>query len=432
MNTPNLFLENHLRSMNKKLIFRLDWLSIFFYIALVIFGMINIYSTRLSESDIAVWDLGSPVGKQLWIFVFCLFILPAILYIKSNFFEHLSYVFYGLSLLSLIGLFIFGQTISGATSWYLIGGFSLQPSEFAKITTALVVASNLSSLQTDIKKKLHLARILFLISLPMVLTILQPDAGSALVFLGIFFVLIREGLDLRYLYLFMGLLLIFILTLVLDPFLISIGGLFLIFFFYLFVKRIAPKTKKLPFLISFGICILFSFSVNFIFTSVFEQRHRDRFNIILGLETDTRGIGYNINQSKIAIGSGGFYGKGFLNGTQTKGDFVPEQDTDYIFSTIGEEWGFIGSSLLVILFTLFILRILYRAEKHTATYSRVFSYAFASYIFIHFFVNIGMTLGLVPTVGIPLPFVSNGGSSLLAFSFMLFIYLNFDANRLNT
>jgi rod shape determining protein RodA len=418
--------------MNKKLIFRLDWLSIFFYIALVIFGMINIYSTRLSESDIAVWDLGSPVGKQLWIFVFCLFILPAILYIKSNFFEHLSYVFYGLSLLSLIGLFIFGQTISGATSWYLIGGFSLQPSEFAKITTALVVASNLSSLQTDIKKKLHLARILFLISLPMVLTILQPDAGSALVFLGIFFVLIREGLDLRYLYLFMGLLLIFVLTLVFDPFLISISGLFLIFFFYLFVKRIAPKTKKLPFLISFGICILFSFSVNFIFTSVFEQHHRDRFNIILGLETDTRGIGYNINQSKIAIGSGGFYGKGFLNGTQTKGDFVPEQDTDYIFSTIGEEWGFVGSSLLVILFTLFILRILYRAEKHTATYSRVFSYTFASYIFIHFFVNIGMTLGLVPTVGIPLPFVSNGGSSLLAFSLMLFIYLNFDANRLNT
>jgi len=361
----------------------------------------------------------------------CLIILPAILYIKSNFFEHLSYIFYGLSIISLMGLFLFGQTISGATSWYLIGGFSLQPSEFAKITTAMVVALNLSSIQTDMKKKRDLFKILFLIALPMFLIILQPDAGSALVFMGMFFVLIREGLDLRFLYLFLSLILIFIFTLLYGPFFISLAGLILIFFFYLFMKRIASKTKKLPFLLSFVICLFFSYSVNFIFNSVFEERHRDRFNVILGLETDTRGIGYNINQSKIAIGSGGFFGKGFLNGTQTKGDFVPEQDTDYIFSTIGEEWGFIGSSLLVILFTLFILRILYRAEKHTSIYSRVFSHAFASIIFIHFFVNIGMTLGLVPTVGIPLPFISNGGSSLLAFSFMLFLYLNFDANRLN-
>jgi rod shape determining protein RodA len=431
MNMPNRFLENPLQLMNDKLIFRLDWMSILLYITLVAFGMVNIYSTRFSESSLAFWELGSPVGKQFWIFILCLIILPAILYIKSNFFEHLSYIFYGLSIISLISLFLFGQTISGATSWYLIGGFSLQPSEFAKITTAMVVALNLSSIQTDMKKKRDLFKILFLIALPMFLIILQPDAGSALVFMGMFFVLIREGLDLRFLYLFLGLILIFIFTLLYGPFFVSIAGLILIFFFYLFTKRTASKTKKLPFLLSFGICLFFSYSVNFIFNSVFEERHRDRFNVILGLETDTRGIGYNINQSKIAIGSGGFLGKGFLNGTQTKGDFVPEQDTDYIFSTIGEEWGFIGSSLLVILFTLFILRILYRAEKHTSIYSRVFSHAFASIIFIHFFINIGMTLGLVPTVGIPLPFVSNGGSSLMAFSFMLFLYLNFDANRLN-
>ena len=175
----------------------------------------------------------------------------------------------------------------------------------------------------------------------------------------------------------------------------------------------------------------FSFSVNFIFNNVFEQRHRDRFNIILGLEVDSQGIGYNINQSKIAIGSGGFSGKGFLNGTQTKGDFVPEQHTDYIFSTIGEEWGFLGSSGLIILFTILLLRILYRAEKHTNPFPRIFSYCFASMLFIHFFINIGMTLGLVPTVGIPLPYISYGGTNLLAFSLMLFIYLNLDANRLS-
>ena len=262
---PNRFLENPLQLMNDKLIFRLDWMSILLYITLVAFGMVNIYSTRFSESSLAFWELGSPVGKQFWIFILCLIILPAILYIKSNFFEHLSYIFYGLSIISLIGLFLFGQTISGATSWYLIGGFSLQPSEFAKITTAMVVALNLSSIQTDMKNKRDLFNILFLIALPMFLIILQPDAGSALVFMGMFFVLIREGLDLRFLYLFLGLILIFIFTLLYGPFFVSIAGLILIFFFYLFTKRIASKTKKLPFLLSFGICLFFSYSVNFIF-----------------------------------------------------------------------------------------------------------------------------------------------------------------------
>ena len=200
---------------------------------------------------------------------------------------------------------------------------------------------------------------------------------------------------------------------------------------YRLIIRSYPKTKKKPFLIVYIICVICSFSVNIIFNSVFEQRHRDRFNIILGLETDSQGIGYNINQSKIAIGSGGFSGKGFLNGTQTKGGFVPEQHTDYIFSTVGEEWGFIGSSCLIILYTILILRIIYRGEKHLQPFPRVFSYCFASMLFVHFFINIGMALGLVPTIGIPLPFISYGGTNLLAFSVMLYIYLNFDANRLN-
>ena len=306
----------------------------------------------------------------------------------------------------------------------------MQPAEFAKITTALVIAAYLSEIQTDIRKKSNLFRALLLVLVPVVLIVLQPDAGSAFVFFGLFFVLIREGVDLRWLYFGLGLIAIFIVTLLFSP--LTVSGVIALILFVIFNVLKKSKNKLKLFLILVGASIFFSFSVDFIFNSVFEQRHRDRFNIILGLETDTKGIGYNINQSKIAIGSGGFSGKGFLNGTQTKGDFVPEQQTDYIFSTIGEEWGFLGSSFLIILFTLLIFRIVSRSEKQNSSYKRIFSYAFASMLFMHFFVNIGMTLGLVPTVGIPLPFISYGGSSLMAFSLMLFIYLNFDSQRLST
>lgn len=409
----------------------MDWLSLIIYLLLVIFGIINIYSTTLSEVTVSLFDMNSPAGKQFWIFIFSLIFLPIILFINSNFFEHLSLIFYILSILSLLGLFFFGQKISGATSWYFIGGFSLQPSEFAKITTSLLVASTLSSIQADIKKISFVTKLLLIIGLPMILVIFQPDAGTALVFLGLFFVLLREGMDMKTLYFGMGFISLFILTLIFGPLILSIALFFILILVYRLILQYYPKTKKTPFVLLYGISVLFNISVNFIFNSVFEQRHRDRFNIMLGLENDTQGIGYNINQSKIAIGSGGFSGKGFLNGTQTKGGFVPEQHTDYIFSTVGEEWGFIGSSGLIILFTVLISRILYRAEKHTQSFPRMFSYCFASMLFVHFFINIGMTLGLVPTVGIPLTFISYGGTNLMAFSLMLFIYLNLDANRLN-
>ena len=415
--------------MNNSILFRLDWLSLLTYIALVSFGLINIYSTSFSDSALSIWDPASIAGKQLWIFIACLITMPFILYIKSNFFKHFSYIFYGLSILSLGGLFIFGQTISGATSWYNIGGFGLQPAEFTKITTALVIAEFLSGLQKDVRKRNDLIKAFLFILTPVVLIILQPDAGSALVFFGLFFVLIREGLDLRWLLFGLGFIVVFIFTLLFKPLIVSIGITLINLIVFGLVKKLKPKLT--PFIVTLSICVIFSYSVDFIFNSVFEQRHRDRFNIILGLETDTRGIGYNINQSKIAIGSGGFSGKGYLNGTQTKGDFVPEQHTDYIFSTVGEEWGFLGSSYIILLFTILIFRVIYRAEKQSSAFRRMFSYAFASMLFIHFFINVGMTLGLVPTVGIPLPFISYGGSSVMAFSLMLFIYLNFDYNRLS-
>ena len=417
--------------MTKSIVLRMDWLSLIIYLLLVIFGIINIYSTTLSEVTVSLFDMNSPAGKQFWIFIFSLIFLPIILFINSNFFEHLSLIFYILSILSLLGLFFFGQKISGATSWYFIGGFSIQPSEFAKITTSLLVASTLSSIQADIKKISFVTKLLLIIGLPMILVIFQPDAGTALVFLGLFFVLLREGMDMKTLYFGMGFISLFIMTLIFGPLILSIALFFILILVYRLILQYYPKTKKTPFVLLYGISVLFNISVNFIFNSVFEQRHRDRFNIMLGLENDTQGIGYNINQSKIAIGSGGFSGKGFLNGTQTKGGFVPEQHTDYIFSTVGEEWGFIGSSGLIILFTVLISRILYRAEKHTQSFPRMFSYCFASMLFVHFFVNIGMTLGLVPTVGIPLTFISYGGTNLMAFSLMFFIYLNLDANRLN-
>ena len=415
--------------MSNNLFFRLDWLSVLIYISLVSFGLLNIYSATYEQSTSLLWDLSTVVGKQFWIFVGCLLIFPFILNIKSNFFEHLSFIFYIFSILSLLGLFVFGQKISGATSWYTIGGFSLQPAEFVKITTSLIVADFLSGIQTDIRRAKYLFKVSLLILIPVILIVFQPDPGSALVFFGLFFVFIREGLDMRWLFIVLGLVIIFIATLLLKPLIVSLVAWFIILIVFRLIKK--SNTKLNPFLITLGAVIFFTFSVDFIFNSIFEQRHRDRFNIILGLETDTKGIGYNINQSKIAIGSGGFLGKGYLNGTQTKGNFVPEQHTDYIFSTIGEEWGFLGSFSLISLYTLLIFRIVYRAEKQNSTFRRVYSYAFAGMLFIHFFINIGMTLGLVPTVGIPLPYISYGGSNLMALSLMLFIYLNFDSQRLS-
>ena len=415
--------------MSNNLFFRLDWLSVLIYISLVSFGLLNIYSATYEQSTSLLWDLSTVVGKQFWIFVGCLLIFPFILNIKSNFFEHLSFIFYIFSILSLLGLFVFGQKISGATSWYTIGGFSLQPAEFVKITTSLIVADFLSGIQTDIRRTKYLFKVSLLILIPVILIVFQPDPGSALVFFGLFFVFIREGLDMRWLFIVLGLVIIFIATLLLKPLIVSLVAWFIILIVFRLIKK--SNTKLNPFLITLGAVIFFTFSVDFIFNSIFEQRHRDRFNIILGLETDTKGIGYNINQSKIAIGSGGFLGKGYLNGTQTKGNFVPEQHTDYIFSTIGEEWGFLGSFSLISLYTLLIFRIVYRAEKQNSTFRRVYSYAFAGMLFIHFFINIGMTLGLVPTVGIPLPYISYGGSNLMALSLMLFIYLNFDSQRLS-
>ena len=357
--------------------------------------------------------------------------------LEANFYERFASLIYILSMISLLGLFVFGITIAGATSWYNLGFFNLQPSEFAKIAAALALAKYLSDIQTDIKKPRHQLYAFLIIMVPAILIIPQPDPGSALVFFALIFVLFREGLPLYYLGIAFLALLIFITTLMFGTIWVGIGLALLIAVFFL-VKKASFRVPVLPLIIVFVIAMLFSLSVNFVFNNVFEQRHRDRFSLWLRLEKDPekletirKTIGYNTYQSEKAIESGGFFGKGFLEGTRTKGDFVPEQHTDYIFSTVGEEWGFLGTATVVLLFTFLLLRLVHLAERQKNDFSRMFGYGVISILLIHYFINIGMVIGVLPTVGIPLPFFSYGGSGLLGFTILLFIFLKLDANRLN-
>ena len=415
--------------MNKK-IFLFDWISFLLMVALIIIGLFNIYSTTYDINS-SIFNYNIPVGKQFFFLNICFFFSIIILFINSKSFEKYSSIVYLISIILLIGLLFFGKNISGATSWYTLGGFSFQPSEFSKLATSLAVAKILSEIQTNIKKSKSLIQLSIIILIPGALIILQPDPGTALIFSAFFFVLFREGLSYYYLLIFSIGIMLFILTLLLDIKIIISIIFILTSLLYIIARKLNKKTSVYPYITSLSISIIFVFSSIYLFNNIFEQRHRDRFNIILGKEVDSQGIGYNINQSIIAIGSGGLNGKGFLQGTQTKGDFVPEQHTDFIFSTIGEEWGFSGSLGLILIFSILIIRITMRAEKQKNKFSRIYSYSLASILSVHFFVNIGMSLGLIPSIGIPLPFISYGGSSLLTFTCMMFIYFNLDTNRLN-
>ncbi len=406
-----------------------DWISILIYLALILFGWANIYSASLGSNAGSFFDLSQPYGKQALFIGLSIFLIVIVLSLEAKFYQRFSSVIYIISLLSLAGLFVFGKTISGATSWYSFGSFGVQPSEFAKFATALALAKYLSDIHTNIKKLSNQIKAFIIIALPALLIIPQPDPGSALVYAAFFFPLYREGLSGFYLFTGLSCVLVFILTLLVGPIWVSLGVL-LIGLFLFFRKR-----KKRPgrvLITLFGIIAIgLSFSVNYIFENVFEQRHRDRFNIVLGKEVDSKGIGYNTNQSEIAIGSGGWTGKGWTQGTQTKGQFVPEQHTDYIFSTVGEEWGFIGSAMVILLFVLLLLRLIRLAERQRNQFYRVYGYSVIGILFIHFLVNIGMVIGIFPTVGIPLPFFSYGGSGLWGFTILLFIFIKLDSDRLS-
>ena len=411
-------------------ILKYDLISLTAYTLLVTFGIINVYSSSYTESFTSIFDYTMLVGKQLIFLALSLIAGLIIIFTKSKFFDNIAPIFYFLSLILLISLFFFGVERGGAKSWYIIGPISFQPTEFAKLCTALFLAKFLSIIQTDLNKTRDIIFVGTIIFVPILLITLQPDPGSALVFFAFIFPILREGLDLRFFYLGIVILSVLILTLIFNFFISSVilSSIFLITILYKRRRRI--KLNFIKSFISFIFLISISFSTNYLFENILEQRHRDRINLILGKELDNKGIGYNINQSKIAISNGGLFGTGFLEGTQTKGDFVPRQHTDYIFSTIGEEWGFLGTFSTILIFSVLITRITSRAEKQVNHFKRIYCLSFSSLLFIHFFINVGMSIGLVPSIGIPLPYISYGGSSILIFSIMFFIYLNFDSSRL--
>jgi rod shape determining protein RodA len=415
---------------------RLDWLTVFLYVLLVFIGWINIYSTSLSDTDTSLFDFSTMYGKQMLFIGLAFLGIVFVLFVESNFFERFASIFYVISIVLLLGLFVFGKTIAGATSWYDLGFFNLQPSELAKVATALALAKFLSDIQTDIRTRKHQMYAVIIILLPAILILPQPDPGSSLVYFSLFFVLFREGFPLFYLGLLIFMVVLFATTLMFGTVWVVLGMITLALLMYTF-KRASVKIPLLPVLGTIVLATLFSLSVNFVYENVFEQRHRDRFALWLGLEKDEKKleeikktIGYNTYQSEKAIESGGSFGKGFLEGTRTKGDFVPAQHTDYIFSSVGEEWGFLGTTTVIILFTVFFLRLIHIAERQKNDFSRMYGYGVISLLVFHYFINIGMVIGLLPTIGIPLPFFSYGGSGLIFFSMLLFIFLKLDSNRL--
>ena len=368
--------------MNK--IFRIDWITIIIYFLLVSAGIINIFSSTYDINGLSYVSLDNLAFKQFIFFIFSLISGILILVAPSKFFQRFSSLIYLFSIILLLGLFAFGNTVYGHKSWYTFFGISIQPTEIAKFATNLAVAKLLSEIQIDLKKIKSLAQVFMIILIPVILTLFQPDFGSALIFLSFIFVLFREGLNPNFL-LFLALSLILAFFALIKPFFYV--SFFLTGFFgcfYFLSKKINKKVSIIPLIIVFVSSCIYVYSINYVYNDLLSQRHKDRIDIFLGKETDVMGVGYNLNQSIIAIGSGGVSGKGFLQGTQTKGRFVPRQHTDYIFSTIGEEWGFYGTSLIIILFTSLILRILFRAEQQKNIFGRSYAYGTASLIFFIF------------------------------------------------
>lgn len=412
----------------KKIFGNLDWITILLFIVLVFFGWINIYASQYNDDQSLIFDFSQRHGKQLLFIGASFFVAFIILILDWKFFEALSYFLYASIILLLLGLFIWGSTTAGATSWFNIGSYKFQPSEFAKFASILALAKYLNTHGIKLKAFQTKINCFLIIGIPFLLIILQNDLGTALVFLSLILVLFREGLSGNVLFFGLICAIIFIITLLINKFIFSGILTIIAFIFFLSSRRKKKEFFIISFLLTLAIC--FVFSVNYIFNYLLAPHHVARINILLGKEIDPHGAGYNLIQSKIAIGSGGFFGKGFLEGTQTRFDFVPEQSTDFIFCTIGEEWGFFGVSIFICVFSSLLFRIINMAERQRSSFSRIYGYGVASVLFIHFAINIGMTIGLAPVIGIPLPFVSYGGSSLVGFTILLFIFLNLDSYRL--
>ncbi len=460
---------------------KIDWHIVVIYVFLVFAGWINIYSAVFDESAASIVDIDQKYGKQL-IWIIAAFILAvSIIIVDSGVYYAFADVFYIAVILALIGVYLFAPEIKGARSWIEIGPFRFQPSEFAKLATCLMVAKNLGQHGVSIVKRSGIIRIGIIVLIPAALIVMQGDAGSALVFASLFLVFYREGMPFFIILLGVAAMLVFSLSIIWGaesismavivictviflmyglnknhklsiPVLVAVPLSFIvpliiymimdekhtILFFIGFIITALPviiytyKKRVGKLMVLFGIAfgsVFISQSVDYVFSNILEEHQQKRINVFFGLESDPKGSEFNVIQSKIAIGSGDWVGKGFLNGTQTKNDFVPEQSTDFIFCTIGEEWGFLGSVVIIFLFVYLICRIMRDAERQRTNFSRIYGYCVASVLFFHIAINIGMTIGLMPVIGIPLPFFSYGGSSLWGFTILLFIFVKLDANR---
>jgi len=406
-----------------------DWLTVGLYLMLIIGGWFTIYSASFDIPSVSMFDVSERFGKQaLWIGL-ALVLAFVIMIIDAKFFSAFAWWIYVFIILVLIGVLLFGKTVAGSKSWFQIGSFAIQPAEFAKFATALALAKYLVKLNVNmglLKTKLGAITI---IMIPSLLILLQNDTGSALVYFSFILVLYREGFSGIFIVLGLVVAALFILTLLIGK-LYLLAGLALLALLVIWLSKKARKSYKTIILL-FALSSMFVFSVHFTFEEVLQPHQRNRIKILLGMMHDPRGVGYNVNQSKIAIGSGGLMGKGFKQGMLTRYHFVPEQSTDFIFCTVGEERGFVGSAILLLLFLALLIRLVFLAERQRSAFSRIYGYGVASVLFFHIAVNVGMTIGLMPVVGIPLPFFSYGGSSLWAFTILLFIFIKQDANRLN-
>jgi rod shape determining protein RodA len=406
----------------------IDWLTVSIYMVLMLFGWLNIYSAVYNEEHKSILDISQSYGRQMIWIVTSLALAIIILVIDGKFYETFAWPIFLFVILLLIAVLVLGREVSGSKSWFEIGAFRLQPAEFAKFATCLVMARFLSTVNINMRefRTKVIAGVILLI--PIGLILLQNDTGSALVFGSFIFVLYREGLSQNVLIIGFFAALLFVLALMIEKstILMVIGGIVIVSMLFM------RKTKKniITMSVVFLAAATLVLSVDYFFHEVLEPHQRQRINVLLGKETDLKGAGYNVNQSLIAIGSGGLAGKGFLNGTQTKFDFVPEQSTDFIFCTVGEEWGFAGSFVVLALFTTLLYRIIFIAERQKSQFTRIYAYGVASILFMHLMINIGMTIGLLPVIGIPLPFMSYGGSSLWSFTILLFILVRLDSYRM--
>lgn len=414
---------------SKSILANVEWKVVIAFLFLVFVGWLNIYAAVYDGEHSSILDMSCRYGKQMiWIvaaFVIALFVLI----IDPKFFSQTSYLIYVVCLIMLMIVLVMGSVTKGAKSWLGIGEFGIQPSEFAKMATALALAKVLSAINVDMSQWKTKLIAIGVVVLPMGLVLLQNDTGSALVFCSFVFVLFREGLSSLVLIFGAVAILLFVLALLINPY-ILVGAIAVIgLIAYFILHRRNNSAKFIYFLAGIAICSVIVLGVDFAYNEVLESHQRERIEVLLGKKQDFKGAGYNVNQSKIAIGSGGFLGKGFLQGTQTKFNFVPEQDTDFIFCTVGEEWGFLGSIILIFVYVWLCVKLIKMAERQRSNFARIYGYSIAGIIFFHFFVNMGMTIGLLPVIGIPLPFLSYGGSSLWAFTCMLFIFIRQDAAR---